>query len=98
MGIRTFLGFRSSFKRGQSRRKGAKKQASGSRHHHLRIEAMEPRWVLGAAPVLTLVSPSTGPTGGGTQVLIAGTDLAGATAVNFGTQAAKIVVDTATLI
>ncbi len=98
MGIRTFLGFRSSFKRGQSRRKGAKKQASGSRHHHLRIEPMEPRWVLGAAPVLTLVTPSTGPTGGGTQVLIAGTDLAGATAVNFGTQAAKIVVDTATLI
>jgi hypothetical protein len=40
------------------------------------------------APTITLISPPSGPTAGGTQVKVAGTDLTGATAVRFGTQAA----------
>jgi hypothetical protein len=37
------------------------------------------------APIVTGVSPSDGPEGGGTNVSISGTDLSGATAVKFGT-------------
>ena len=37
-----------------------------------------------AAPTVTNVSPSAGPTGGGTSITITGTNLTGATAVSFG--------------
>ncbi|MFD8092148.1 IPT/TIG domain-containing protein, partial [Streptomyces malaysiensis] len=37
-----------------------------------------------AAPVLTALSPSSGPTGGGNTVTITGTNLTGATQVLFG--------------
>ena len=40
------------------------------------------------APEVTAVTPSAGPTAGGTTVRIAGRNLAGATAVRFGTEAA----------
>ena len=40
-----------------------------------------------AAPAITKISPASGPTGGGTQVTITGTNLANATAVMFGTVA-----------
>ena len=40
------------------------------------------------APVITGLSPSTGPTAGGTKVTIKGTNLLGATAVAFGPKAA----------
>jgi hypothetical protein len=47
-------------------------------------------------PVVTGVAPVPGgPMGGGTWVLITGTDLAGATAVQFGSAAGKIVSNTA---
>jgi len=39
-------------------------------------------------PVVSSVSPSSGPASGGTQVSIAGTDLSGASAVSFGPDAA----------
>ncbi len=52
-----------------------------------------------AAPTVTRVSPSSGPAGGGTSVTITGTNLAGASAVSFGTTAASsFTVDTATQI
>jgi hypothetical protein len=41
-----------------------------------------------SAPTVTSVSPNTGPTAGGTTVAIKGTNLAGATAVSVGGQAA----------
>jgi len=40
------------------------------------------------APVVSAVSPSSGPASGGTQVDITGTDLAGATSVSFGSDPA----------
>jgi hypothetical protein len=40
------------------------------------------------APAVTSVSPTSGPTAGGTTVTITGTNLTGATAVNFGTASA----------
>jgi IPT/TIG domain len=43
---------------------------------------------LPTAPSVTSLAPSNGPTAGGTSVTIAGTNLTGATAVNFGTAAA----------
>jgi IPT/TIG domain-containing protein len=46
-------------------------------------QAIEP-----AAPTVTGVSPSSGPAAGGTPVTIAGIGFTGATAVDFGTQAA----------
>ncbi|MDQ1159560.1 hypothetical protein QE385_003957 [Sphingomonas sp. SORGH_AS 950] len=52
-----------------------------------------------SAPTLTAVSPSSGPTGGGTNVVITGTDFTGATAVAFGgTAASSFVVNSATQI
>ena len=45
-----------------------------------------------ARPTVTGISPSTGPTAGGTSVTITGTNLTGATAVRFGTRAATAVV------
>jgi hypothetical protein len=51
------------------------------------------------APVVSGVSPSSGPAAGGTSVTITGTNLAGATAVDFGaTAASAITSDTATQI
>jgi hypothetical protein len=44
------------------------------------------------------LSPSSGPAGGGTTVTITGTNLADATAVDFGSAAATIVTDSATSI
>ena len=49
-------------------------------------------------PVVTAVSPATGPLGGSSTVSITGTNLANATAVNFGTTAGTIVSDTGTQI
>ena len=40
-----------------------------------------------AVPIVTSISPSSGPTAGGTSVTITGTNLAGASAVYFGTTA-----------
>lgn len=51
-----------------------------------------------AAPSITSVSPAQAPTAGGTQVTIAGVNLAGTTAVYFGTHAATIISVSATLI
>ena len=51
------------------------------------------------APTITAVSPSSGSTAGGTSVVITGTDLTGATAVNFGsTAASSFTVNSATQI
>jgi hypothetical protein len=49
-------------------------------------------------PAVTSVSPSSGPTGGGTIVTITGTNLTGATAVTFGTTAATFTVNSSTQI
>ena len=46
------------------------------------------------APAVSSISPTTGPASGGTQVTITGSNLGGATAVNFGAARAKIVSDT----
>jgi len=46
-----------------------------------------------SAPVVTGVSPNSGATVGETSVTISGTNLAGATAVDFGSSAATIVAD-----
>ncbi len=53
-------------------------------------QAPSPRWTLTvvAAPTVTAVSPNTGPTAGGTGVTITGTGFTGATAVDFGANAA----------
>ena len=52
-----------------------------------------------AAPTVTKVSPAAGPLGGGTTVTITGTNLAGATAVDFGSTAVTTFTsDTATQI
>ena len=50
------------------------------------------------APTVTGINPTSGPTAGGTRVTITGTNLAGATAVKFGTTSATITADTATSI
>jgi hypothetical protein len=42
-------------------------------------------YVVAAAPTVTLISPTSGPTNGGTLVTITGTSFTGATAVDFGT-------------
>jgi hypothetical protein len=50
-------------------------------------------------PKITAISPTTGTTGGGTQVSIAGTDFEGTTAVRFGsTPAAAFTIDSENLI
>ncbi len=48
------------------------------------------------APTVTGVSPDSGPPAGGTSVTVTGTDLAGATAVDFGMTSATITADSAT--
>jgi serine/threonine protein kinase len=49
-------------------------------------------------PALTGISPTSGPTGGGTVVTLTGTGLAGATGVSFGGVPGTITADTATQI
>ena len=57
------------------------------------------RFTYVTAPAVTGVAPTLGPTSGGTAVVITGTGLAGATAVNFGTgNGAVYVVNSATQI
>ncbi|WP_199228409.1 putative Ig domain-containing protein [Caulobacter sp. D4A] len=52
-----------------------------------------------APPTVTSISPTAGPTGGGTSVTITGTNLSGATAVSFGgTAATGFTVNSATQI
>ena len=52
-----------------------------------------------AAPTVTQIAPTAGPLGGGTTVTITGTNLTGATAVNFGsTSATSFTVNSATSI
>ncbi|SFT59959.1 putative Ig domain-containing protein [Mesorhizobium sp. YR577] len=52
-----------------------------------------------AAPTITSISPTSGPTTGGTSVVITGTNLTGATAVTFGgTATISFTVDSATQI
>ncbi len=52
-----------------------------------------------AAPTITALSPNSGPTAGGTSVVITGTDFTGATAVTFGgVSATAITVSSATRI
>ncbi len=52
----------------------------------------------GPAPAVTAVGPTVGSTAGGSTVTITGTNLTGATAVDFGGTAATITSDTATQI
>ncbi|MFI0780297.1 IPT/TIG domain-containing protein, partial [Streptomyces sp. NPDC021212] len=49
-------------------------------------------YVSAPAPVLSGVSPGQGPVGGGTSVTLSGSDLAGATAVRFGSVTAPFTV------
>ncbi|MET7936160.1 IPT/TIG domain-containing protein, partial [Streptomyces sp. NPDC005322] len=51
-----------------------------------------------AAPVLTSLSPTSGPTGGGNTVTINGTNLTSATSVKFGLTPATILTNTPTQI
>ena len=50
------------------------------------------------APVISSISPATGPNAGGTSVTITGTNLANATAVDFGSTSTAVLADTATSI
>ncbi|HEY6294241.1 MAG TPA: IPT/TIG domain-containing protein, partial [Streptosporangiaceae bacterium] len=50
------------------------------------------------APTVSSVSPTSGPTGGGTSVTISGQNLSGATGVSFGSTAATINSDSSTAI
>ena len=52
--------------------------------------------VVTPAPVVTGVSPAAGPDAGGTSVVISGTSLSGASAVDFGSTPATITADSAT--
>jgi IPT/TIG domain len=56
------------------------------------------RYTYAAAPTVTGLNPTAGPTAGGTTVTITGTNLTGATAVEFGTTSATITANTATTI
>jgi hypothetical protein len=56
-------------------------------------------FITAVLPTITAVSPSNGPTSGGTTVALTGTGLTGATAVTFdGTPASSFTVNSATLI
>lgn len=54
--------------------------------------------VVAQLPTVTALSPSSGPTSGGTQVVVTGTNLASATAVRFGAIPASFTVNSATQI
>ncbi len=61
-------------------------------------QAPAARWsdtVVAPSPTVTSISPTTGPAAGGTSVTITGTNLSGATAVDFGSNAATITADSA---
>ena len=48
-------------------------------------------WTYGtAAPTVSKLSPNSGPSGGGTVVIVTGSNLAGATAAHFGSKAAHV--------
>jgi alpha-tubulin suppressor-like RCC1 family protein len=64
---------------GVSKVAGAKGIGAGSAHS----------LAFGPPPTVTAVKPKKGPVGGGTTVIIAGTDLTGATAVKFGSTSAS---------
>ncbi|GGN37318.1 hypothetical protein GCM10012285_11980 [Streptomyces kronopolitis] len=53
-------------------------------------------YALVAAPVLTSLSPTSGPTAGGNAVILTGTNLSGVTSVTFGATPASVVSNTAT--
>ncbi|WP_328545751.1 IPT/TIG domain-containing protein [Streptomyces platensis] len=55
-------------------------------------------YVTTPAPVLSSVSPTSGPAAGGTTVTLTGTGFTGATAVQFGTTSASFIVNSATQI
>ncbi|WP_239696736.1 MULTISPECIES: IPT/TIG domain-containing protein, partial [unclassified Streptomyces] len=55
-------------------------------------------YVTTPAPVLSSVSPVSGPSAGGTTVTLTGTGFTGATAVRFGATPASFVVNSATQI
>jgi hypothetical protein len=50
------------------------------------------------APAVTGINPTSGSTGGGTSVTVSGTNLSGATSVNFGSSSGVITADSATSI
>jgi hypothetical protein len=50
------------------------------------------------SPTVTGIAPTSGPAGGGTTVIITGTNLTGETAVDFGTSPAAVTLDSATSI
>jgi len=50
------------------------------------------KYTYAKAPTLTALKPKTGPTGGGTSVVITGTELTGATSVVFGSESAPFTV------
>ena len=52
----------------------------------------------GTAPTVTGISPAGGPIGGGTSVTISGANLAGVTAVMFGSTSVAVLGDTGTQI
>ncbi|MFF4279876.1 IPT/TIG domain-containing protein [Streptomyces kronopolitis] len=52
-------------------------------------------YALVAAPVLTSLSPTSGPTAGGNAVILTGTNLSGATSVKFGDNPATVLSSTA---
>ena len=56
------------------------------------------QYLYAAAPTVTSVSPTGGPTVGGTPIVITGTNFTGATAVKFGSTVASAVVVSATQI
>jgi hypothetical protein len=56
------------------------------------------KYTYAAIPTVTAISPISGPTSGGTSVVITGTNLSAATTVNFGTSAGTITPNSATSI
>ena len=70
---------------GGQRGHGGRDGGHGGRHvGHLCRPTSSPTW---PAPTVTGISPTAGPLAGGTSVTITGTNLAGATAVKFGSTA-----------
>ena len=51
-----------------------------------------------SSPIVNSISPSSGPTSGGTSVIITGSNLGGETAVDFGTTPGTVTADTSTSI
>jgi hypothetical protein len=53
-------------------------------------------WAFASAPAISSINPTQGPTTGGTNVTITGTNLGGATGVMFGPNSGTIITDTPT--